>query len=109
MHVIAIRRDVFESNRWIAMNLYKAFEEAKQRSLDRINDITASSIPLPWQARFIEEVKSEFGEEFWPYGIKDNRLTLEAFCRYAYEQGVTSHHLEPEDLFPPEVQESFKV
>jgi len=109
MHVIAIRRDVYESNRWVAMNLYKAFDEAKQRSMERINDITASSIPLPWQSAFVEEVISEFGHEFWSYGIQKNRATLEAFCRYAYDQGVASRHLEPEDLFPPEVQASFKV
>ncbi len=109
MHVIAMRRDVYESNRWVAMNLYKAFDVAKNRSLERINDITASSIPLPWQSGFVEDVKSEFGDAFWPYGIEDNRPTLEAFCRYAYEQGVASRLLTPEDLFLPEVRASFKV
>ena len=29
MHVIAIRREVFEANRWIAMNLFQAFREAQ--------------------------------------------------------------------------------
>ena len=109
MHVIAMRRDVYESNRWVAMNLYKAFEAAKQRSIERINDITASSIPLPWQSGFVEEVISEFSDDFWPYGIEKNRPTLEAFCRYAHEQGVASRLLTPEDLFPPEVRASFKV
>ena len=30
MHVVVLRRDVYERDRWIAMNLLKAFEEAKQ-------------------------------------------------------------------------------
>ena len=29
MHVIAIRREVYEANRWIAMNLFQAFREAQ--------------------------------------------------------------------------------
>jgi 4,5-dihydroxyphthalate decarboxylase len=109
MHVIVIRRDVFEANRWIAMNLYKAFEAAKQRSLERLTDITASSIPVPWAAALIEEIASDIGGELWPYGIQDNLPTLEAFCRYAYEQGVASRHLAVEELFPKEVHASFKV
>lgn len=109
MHVIAMRRDTFESNRWIAMSLFKAFDESKRRSLERLKDITASGIPLPWQSGFIEEVVAAFGEDFWPYGIEHNRPTLDAFCRYAYEQGVASRLLTVEDLFPKEVHASFRV
>ena len=36
MHVIALRRAVFERYPWVAMNLLKAFEQAKARSLARI-------------------------------------------------------------------------
>ncbi|MGY8815484.1 MAG: 4,5-dihydroxyphthalate decarboxylase [Gammaproteobacteria bacterium] len=109
MHVIAMRRDVFEANRWIAMNLFKAFEEAKHRSIIRLTDITASSIPMPGQSGFVEQVKKDFGNDFWPYGVQDNLPTLEAFCRYAYEQGVASRHLKVEELFPKEVLSSVKV
>src|SRR5262252_5489321 len=34
MHVIVIRADVLGRHPWIAMNLYKAFDEAKRRSLE---------------------------------------------------------------------------
>src|SRR4029077_20017587 len=50
MHVIAMRRTVFERYPWVAMNLFKSFDEAKRRSLDRIRDLTASRIPVPWSA-----------------------------------------------------------
>src|SRR5262249_973060 len=42
MHVVALRRDVFDAHPWAAMNLYQAFEQAKRRSLDRLSDITAA-------------------------------------------------------------------
>src|SRR5712692_3515662 len=32
MHVLALRREVYERDRWIAMNLYQAFAEAKRAS-----------------------------------------------------------------------------
>ena len=109
MHVIAIRRDVFEANRWIAMNLYKAFEEAKDRSVERLADITASCIPVPWVATLVEEATDDFGGKLWPYGMQDNLPTLEAFCRYAYDQGVAGRHLEVEELFPKEVHAGVRV
>ena len=31
MHTVAIRREVYEKNRWIAQSLFKAFAEAQRR------------------------------------------------------------------------------
>ena len=47
MHTVAIRRDVYDANRWIARNLFLAFEEAKSRSVDRLRDLTAAHVPVP--------------------------------------------------------------
>jgi 4,5-dihydroxyphthalate decarboxylase len=44
--------------------------------------------------------------EYWPYGIKPNRTTLDAFLQYCDEQGVTSRRLSVEEIFAPEVQTS---
>src|SRR5688572_11170278 len=36
MHVIAIRREVYEANRWIAQSIYKGFVEAQDRKSTRL-------------------------------------------------------------------------
>ena len=46
--MVAMRREIHERHPWLAMNLYKAFDEAKRRSVERLADITASFVPLPW-------------------------------------------------------------
>jgi len=109
MHVIAIKRETFEKNRWIAQNLMHAFEAAKERSLERASDITASYYPIPWVSDYAEMSQSIMGEDYWPYGVDKNRSTLDAFTQYAFEQGITPTHLKPEDIFVKEVQDSFKV
>lgn len=109
MHVIAMRRSVFERYPWIAMNLFKAFDEAKRRSLERIQDLTASRIPVPWAAAVAGEWSRNFGDDPFPYGLEENRKTLDAFCRFAYAQGVTAKRLTPDDLFPKEVRASVRV
>ena len=109
MHVLAMKREVYEAHPWIAMNLMKAFEEAKARSLVRLSDITASHLPLPWIPDYLGSVRELMGVDPWPYGIEPNRRTLEAFLQFAFEQGICQRQLEPADLFVPEVQTTFKV
>lgn len=109
MHVVALRADVLAEHPWAAMNLLKAFEEAKNRSLARMADATASHVPLPWGFAHAGSVRELFGKDFWPYGIEPNRPTLEAFLRFAYEQGVCHRLVAPEELFPPQVQSRFKI
>ncbi|HTT47808.1 MAG TPA: ABC transporter substrate-binding protein [Pseudolabrys sp.] len=109
MHVIAMRRAVFERYPWVAMNLFKAFEQAKERSLERMSDLTASRIPVPWSAAIAGEWGKNFGADPFPYGLEANRKTLDAFCRFSHAQGVTAKRLSPDDLFPKEVRASVRV
>lgn len=109
MHVVALRREVVEADPWVAMNLLQAFTEAKQRSLARIGDVTASPVPLPWVAGYAETSREMLGADFWPYGIEPNRATLEAFLGFAAEQGVTQRRLHVEEIFVASTLTSVKV
>jgi 4,5-dihydroxyphthalate decarboxylase len=109
MHVIVLRREVYERDRWVAMNLVKAFEEAKDRSQARITEIGISHVPMPWLAEHARRWREVAGEDFWPYGIEQNRPTLEAFLQYAFEQGVSARRLKIEELFAPETLERAKI
>jgi 4,5-dihydroxyphthalate decarboxylase len=109
MHVLVIRRDVYERDRWVAMSLYQAFEEAKRRSMARVREFGLSHLPMPWLPDHLAQWRALAGEDFWPYGIEPNRRTLEAFFQYAHEQGVAKKRLRVEDVFAPETREQFKI
>jgi 4,5-dihydroxyphthalate decarboxylase len=109
MHVLALKRDVYERDRWIAMNLFKAFEEAKSRSLARVSEFGLSYLPMPWVPDHARQWRALAGEDFWPYGIEPNRATLEAFLQYGFEQGVATRRLKVEELFAPETLERAKI
>jgi 4,5-dihydroxyphthalate decarboxylase len=49
------------------------------------------------------------GEDFWPYGLENNRRTLETFVRYMHEQGLIQEPMTIETLFPDSTQRTFKV
>jgi 4,5-dihydroxyphthalate decarboxylase len=109
MHVVAMRREVYERDRWVAMSLYKAFDHARRRSLERAGEMAVSLFPLPWVSDELRIARKLFGDDPWPYGVQANRTTLEAFLQYAHEQGVCRRRLTSEELFPPEVLETFRV
>jgi 4,5-dihydroxyphthalate decarboxylase len=109
MHLITIRRTVFEQHPWVAMNLFKMFDEARRRCFNRMRDFTCARIPLPWAAAMVDEIAADFGPDPYPYGIEESRRTLEAFCRYADEQGVTHRRMTVDDLFPREVHATARV
>jgi 4,5-dihydroxyphthalate decarboxylase len=109
MHLMTMRRAVFEQYPWIAMNLFKAFEEAKRRCFERLRDFTCARVPLPWGAAIADEIAATYGPDPYPYGVEASRATIEAFCRYAHEQGVTHRLMQAEDLFPPEVRAVARV
>lgn len=109
MHTIAMKREIFERTPWVAVNLFVAFEEARRRSVARALNNTSSALPLPWGYEFARRMQDVVGKELLPYGVEANRTTLDAFLQYAFEQGVCHRRLKPEELFPPQVQSSFKV
>jgi len=109
MHVVAIRRDVYAPQRWIAASLQKAFVAAQRETYADLSETAALKAMLPWLTAHVEEARREMGDDFWPYGLDRNRHALATFLRYSHEQGLAKRRLAPEELFAPETLESFKI
>lgn len=103
MHCVAIRRDVYQRNRWIAQSLFKAFNEAKKYcTVEQMFD-GHLRYSLPFLHAAVDEHKKIFGDEDpWAYGIGPNRHILETAARYSHEHGLTSRRYAIEELFAPE-------
>ena len=109
MHVVAIRRSSYEANPWIARNLFNAFEQAKNNSVERMHDMDVSRIGVPWLQAITERNTDELfpDGDYWPYGVERNRATIEAFLKFCFDQRITQKHLKPEDIFVKEALEPF--
>jgi 4,5-dihydroxyphthalate decarboxylase len=101
MHLIAIRRDTWERHPFIGPSLYTAFCESKKIALTRMRNLAALRYMLPWLGDDIDELDEVFGPDPWPYGVEENRVTLETMMRYMVEQGVLQDVLPVESLFVP--------
>jgi 4,5-dihydroxyphthalate decarboxylase len=101
MHLVAMRRDVYEANPWIASSLYKAFVASKRWALDRLHQTGAHACMLPWLDMDVDEIDEVFGGDPWPYGVEANRPTLEALVAHLTEQHFIPRPLPIEEIFVP--------
>ena len=101
MHLIAIRRSLYERHRWLATSLYKAFVEAEAPRAERMRYGGSLATMLPWLIDEIEEIDAVFGGDAFPYGVEANRPTLEALVRYMVEQHFIARAIPVEALFVP--------
>jgi len=109
MHVIVIRTDVYEANRWLPRELLKAFTAAKRIAYDELARTAALSVSLPFAREEYEAAMAIMGADYWAYGIAPNRHVLQVFARYAAEQHLVTNPLVPEDLFAGELREDFII
>jgi len=101
MHLVAIRKQVYEKYPFVATSLYKAFCEAKKIALDKMLNLRALRYMTPWLMRDIDEIYEMFGGDPWPYGVEANRPTLEAFITYLKDQSLIAAPVPVDDLFVP--------
>lgn len=109
MHIIAVQKHVIDAHPWVARNLLNAFNESKRRSLERLFDPAVSRYPLAWLPTYARKMRDMFGPDPFPYGIEENRATLEQMLLYTYQQGIAHRHAKPEEIFPKGVMTNVVV
>ena len=109
MHVMVIRRAIYDAHPWVAQSLYKAFCAAKDLCMKELYDTNVLRVSLPWTSAEYEETRALMTADYWPYGIAPNRANLETLHSYLYEQGLIKQRLNLDELFAHETVEAFKI
>lgn len=100
MHVLGIRREIVDEHPWVAINLYRAFDEAKAHAMRRMEN--PRIVPLAWYRSAWEEQAKVLGKDPWEYGVTDSNVrNLNALTGYSHEQGLTSRRIDASELFLP--------
>ena len=105
MHIVAIRKEVYQRNPWVAQSLYKALKEAKAKAeeLYRFQEANMHRLfMVPWLTEHREENRKLMGDDLWPYGLARNRSAIDTFLRYHHDQGLSKRRFTPEEIFLPE-------
>jgi len=101
MHAVAVRKTLLEDHPEILQALFKAYSLAKSKAYGYMVKMGWAADMLPWYGQELEHTVATMGPNFYSYGIKPNRKSLEALFRYSYEQGLAKKLLTIEELFHP--------
>lgn len=109
MHVIAIKRTVYEANPWIARELQKGFAKSKELAFEALVERAALRYMLPWLEDHVMETQAIMGEDWWKDGFHENKHVIEKFLSYSYSQGLAKRQYKAEELFAPGTLEAFVI
>src|ERR1700722_4232333 len=95
-HLVVLRREVWERDKWIAGALTEAFFHC--------NDVftkTQRSFPYasPWLDAELEETEALMGADFHSYGFEKNRAVTEIFNEQAYLAGIVGRRISADEYF----------
>jgi 4,5-dihydroxyphthalate decarboxylase len=98
MHVVAIKQEIVERHPWVAINLYKAFNESKSLAMKRMEN--PRIVPLAWYREAWEEQERILGRDPWEYGLTERNVkNFERLVTYSHEQGVIKGRPPLDELF----------
>ena len=95
-HAPVIRRSIVERHPWVALNLYQAFLAAKQQHIARVKEHADVYTSLGW---LDADARGVLDRDPFPYGISENRKTLETCARYSLEQGLSTRPVALDEVF----------
>ena len=98
MHVVGIKQEIVEKYPWVAVNMYKAFEQAKALAMRRMEN--PRLVPLAWYREEWEEQERILGKDPWEYGLGErNAKNFERLVAYSHEQGLIQRRIPLDELF----------
>jgi 4,5-dihydroxyphthalate decarboxylase len=97
-HCVVFKREIAEKYPWAVLNIFKAFDDAKNQVRDEGR--TAASVYFDLGLISPEQRKALDADPY-SYGLKSNRKVLEAITQFSFEQGLTPRALKLEEIFHP--------
>jgi 4,5-dihydroxyphthalate decarboxylase len=109
MHVVALRRELYDANPWLARSLYKAFDESLKIAYTDLAVRNALKVMLPWLEQHLADTLRVLGPGYWNYGLEENRHVLETFARYSHDQGLADRVWAAEDLVLGQASDAYRL
>jgi len=96
-HFMFVQNRILEQHPWVALELYKAFQRAKEVAYERAR--RSRSTYLFFEGEDYKNQSETFGADPYPFGLKENRNMLEILFRCYHEERLTEKLARVEDIF----------
>jgi 4,5-dihydroxyphthalate decarboxylase len=102
-HGMVVKRAVFERDRWVAINILKAFDRANDIADAERREHVAYHLETGLVSR---DYHKPLVTRIVSHGLKANRATLETAAKYSNQQGLTQRIMTMDQLFAPNTLDS---
>src|SRR5262245_2572413 len=97
-HCVVFKREIAEKHPWAVLNVFKAFDEAK----NSVRDQGRAAASIYFDLGLVSpEQRKALDVDPYAYGFKANRRVLEAITQFSFEQGLTPRMLKLDEVFHP--------
>ena len=96
-HIIVVQQRIIDEHPWVAKELFKAFQRAKEAAYERARAMMGAY--LLFEAEDYRRQAALFGNDPYPLGIEKNRAMLDVLFRASHEEGLTKKLARVEDIF----------
>jgi 4,5-dihydroxyphthalate decarboxylase len=95
-----IKTEVLDKNPWVAMSMFNAWQQSKERCYDWLEWQRVHQTAL-WFRALWEEERAAAGRDFYLWGFKKTRAEVDKMLEYSYRHGMTPRRFTPEEMFHP--------
>ena len=99
-HTLVVKTAVLERESWVAMSLFNAWQESKQRCYKWLEWQRIHQTSL-WYRALWEEEQAAGGPDFYRWGFKGTQAEVDKMLEYSYRLGITPQKFAPKDMFWP--------
>jgi 4,5-dihydroxyphthalate decarboxylase len=102
-HGMVVKREVFERESWVVLNILKAFVKANEIAEAERREHVAYHLET---GLVPANYRDALAKPLIRHGLKANRAVLETAARYSHQQGLTRRPMPMEELFAANALES---
>ena len=103
-HFVIVQNRILREHPWVALELFKAFQRAKEVAYDRAREVAGGY--LIFEGNDFGDQAGVFGEDPYPYGIRANRRLMDVIFQASFEQGLTNNPARIEDIFHSSIMDT---
>ena len=96
-HVVVVQKKILDEEPWVALELLKAFQRAKEIAYERAK--ASQTAYLLFGGDDYKNQAASFGQDPFPLGLRENRKMLELLFQNSHKEGLTRKLARVEDVF----------
>jgi len=89
MHLLGVRKDVYQARPLIVLPVMQAFQKAKLAAMEALGSFSTLEVTLPWVSAAQQKARDIMGADY------------SSIARYSHQQGLAARELKAAELFAP--------